>query len=219
MFIQSRLEAWLITRYGVKVEMRQVELRWNQWQRLVGRSLVGIAGLVATTMSAQAQEIDLDYLCQTSPFNSRCQTQAVKPPNAEVIKLRLTDLAGVSEWVRLERTGRQVKLLHTTVAPSGFAKAFSAIAGIPSAFSNSDAARGVGIAAGLPPIAHTWYDHLTSRLLFQPDGCASATCVITGTNSLELAEDTDLLKGRFTIEYAESNLQRSVTFRLPPTRS
>ena len=143
------------------------------------------------------------------------QTQIPPRLETQVIKIRLTNLAEVSEWVRLEVTGRHVKLLHTTVAPSEFAKALSVAAGVPSAFSDSITARAVGVFAGFPAIAHTWYDHPTTGVFFQPEGCDQPSCTITGTNTLELPEGIDLLRGQFTIQYTESNLQRSVTFKVP----
>ncbi len=41
-----------------------------------------------------------------------------------------------------------------------------------------------------------------------------ATCAIAGTDSVLLPEGTDIYKGRFTIEYTEGDLLRSITFRI-----
>lgn len=187
----------------------------------------------AWAQPTQAQDIDLDYLCQRSLFNrckgyqspeqSKKQSFRKSQDNVpQVIKIKLNDLSGVSEWVRIEITGRSVKLLHTTVAPSTVAKAISTISGIPSAFTDSNAARAVSIIGALPPLAHTWYDHPTSRILFQLDSCEgakeTATCVLTGTNTIQLPAGTDLSKGNFTLEYTERKLLRTVTFRVPPQK-
>jgi hypothetical protein len=199
--------------------MRDRGLRSQQIYLLAWLEIGWISAIALNALSAQAT--DLEDLCQKSPFDSQCQAQQVdQRDNApQVIKLRLTKLSDVSEWVRLEVTGRKVKLLHTTVAPSGFAKALRTAFGIPSSFSDSSAATILGIASALPPIAHTWYDHSTVRVFFQPDGCEGArettSCVVSGATTLELPEKTVLSKGQFTIEYIESNLQRSVTFRIP----
>lgn len=149
--------------------------------------IAAIAMNAGWALRSQAQDTDLYYLCQRSPFNVRCNGYQSAEKRKEqslgerqdsltqVIKIKLNDLADVSEWVRVERTGDQVKLLHTTVAPNGVAKAISAISGIPSVFSDSDAVRAVSIIGALPPLAHTWYDHPTSRIVFLPDTCPEAT--------------------------------------------
>ena len=97
---------------------------------------------------------------------------------------------------RIERTGNQLKLLHTTIAPSIVSTAIRAISGIPAVFSDSGTARAVGIVGGLPPLAYAWYDHPTSRILFQLDSCKGAketsACVVKGTDTIELPAGTDL---------------------------
>lgn len=180
-----------------------------------------------------AQEIDPNYLCQKSPLNRCWGHRAIEQPQnqfpeqsqdivSQVIKVKLNKVSNVSEWVRIERTGNQVKLLHTTIAPSFVAKAISVVAGIPSIFSDSGTARAFDIISGLPPLAYTWYDHATSRILFQPDGCEgakeTAPCVLTGTDTIELPAGTNLSEGNFTVEYTERKLLRTVTFRVPPQK-
>ena len=148
-----------------------------------------------------AQEVDSNYLCQKSPLNSRClgslTTQSqTESAIAQVIKIKLNKVSNVTEWVRIERTGNQLKLLHTTIAPSIISTAIRAISGIPSVFSDSGTARAVGIVGRLPPLAYTWYDHPTSRILFQLDSCKGAketsACVVKGTDTIELPAGTDL---------------------------
>ncbi len=178
-----------------------------------------------------AQEVDLNYLCQSqrSPLNSRCSGyRSIEQPQTEsktpqIIKIKLNKVSNVTEWVRIERTGNQLKLLHTTIAPSIVSTAIRAISGIPAVFSDSGTARAVGIVAGLPPLAYTWSDHPTSRIFFQPDSCKGAketsSCVLTGTDTIELPAGTDLSQGNFTVEYIERKLIRTVTFRVSPQKS
>jgi hypothetical protein len=170
---------------------------------------------------ANAQGSDLDSLCQRSPLSARCKelsasqqstsqeitsqettsqqtTDAVQEkPQPQVIKFRLNDLSGVSEWIRAEVTGKQVKLLHTVVTQSGLSKLITSAAKLPIA------------------IAHTWYDHPTSLITFQPDGCQQSACVIRGLDSITLPVGTDMYQGRFTLEYTESGWVRTITFKLP----
>jgi hypothetical protein len=47
----------------------------------------------------------------------------------------------------------------------------------------------------------------------------SPNCAIAGTDSVVLEEGTDIRKGRFTIEYTEGDLLRSITFRIPAEAS
>jgi hypothetical protein len=129
------------------------------------------------------------------------QAQIPKENVKEDIKIRLNDLNDVSEWVRLERIGKQVKLIHTVVAPNGLVKTIGSLSPIP-----------------IPPLEHTWYDHPTTGVSFQPEGCIQPSCTIAGANTLELPEGSDLSKGQFTVSYTESNLQRSVTFKVPPRK-
>jgi hypothetical protein len=116
----------------------------------------------------------------------------------EDIKINLNDLNDVSEWVRLERTGSQIKLIHTVSAPSGVAKAVAKLVPVT--------------------LGHTWYDHPTSRIIFVPDTCQppESNCSITGTTDVTLPAGVNLDKGKFTLEYTESTLVRTVTFRVPP---
>jgi hypothetical protein len=118
----------------------------------------------------------------------------------QVIKFRLNDLSGVSEWIRAEVTGNHVKLhtvlLHTVVAQSGLSKGLITVVNLPIA------------------IAHTWYDHPTSRIAFRPDDFALSACLVTGADAITLPAGTTIYQGRFTLEYTESGWVRTVTFKL-----
>ncbi len=137
------------------------------------------------------------------------QAQNVKEDVRKDIKISLNDLNDVSEWVRLEHTGKQVKLVHTVVAPNGVAKVVSALAPVPI-------------------LEHSWYDHPTSRVVFVPDTCAQSSpssqppasdCSVTGTDTVTLPPGINVDQGKFTLEYTESKLVRTVTFRVPPQKS
>jgi hypothetical protein len=161
------------------------------------------------------QARNFDFPCQRSTLNSPCRANQLseQPPDVAlesqrtptpsvVIKFRLNNLSGVAEWIRAEVasnpvTGNQVKLLHTVVAESGLSKGLTSIINTPIA------------------IGHTWYDHPTSRIAFQPDGCERIDCIITGTDAITLPIGTDIYQGRFTLEYTESGWLRTITFKLP----
>jgi hypothetical protein len=136
------------------------------------------------------------------------QAQDIKEDVKQDVRISLNDLNDVAEWVRLERTGRQVKLLHTVVAPNGVAKVISALAPVPI-------------------LEHSWYDHPTSRTVFTPDTCSqpspssptpASDCSITGTDTVTLPAGVNIDQGKFTLEYTESKLVRTVTFRVPPAQ-
>ncbi len=82
------------------------------------------------------------------------QAQDIKEEVKQDVRISLNDLNDVSEWVRLEHTGREVKLIHTVVAPNGVAKVISTLA---------------SVVAPVPVLEHSWYDHPTSRIVFVPD--------------------------------------------------
>lgn len=173
---------------------------------------------------AHAQEVDLDTLCQSFPLNSRCQgysspaqaeDAAAADQTPEIIKLKLSR-SSPSEWVRIEVSGKAVKLLHTTRGVSGFSRVTNGI---------------LGIVSPVPlPNFYRWDDHPPSRVVFKPDSClensapqisqpSSPTCPITGTDTVILTQGMDIRRGLFTIEYTDGNLLKSVTFRIPAQNS
>jgi hypothetical protein len=152
------------------------------------------------------QAADLTFQAQRSTLNSPINSYhiAEQPPDSvqaaiptQVIKFRLNNLSNVAEWIRAEVTGNQVKLLHTVVAESGLSQGLTSIINAPIA------------------IGHTWSDHPTSRIAFQPDGCERSDCIITGTDAITLPIGTDIYQGRFTLGYTESGWVRTITFKLP----
>jgi hypothetical protein len=114
-----------------------------------------------TIQKVYAREVDLYTLCQKFPLNSRCQgyqfPQATTNQVPQVIKLRLKTSGPDNEWIRFEKIGNTVKLMHTTRAQTTFSQVINGIvsaAPIP-----------------LPRIFnfYQWYDHPTTRVAFEPD--------------------------------------------------
>ena len=60
-----------------------------------------------------------------------------------------------------------------------------------------------------------WREHQVTEVIFQPDGCRSDSCTVTGVDTLILPEGTDLYAGLLTVRYQEKELERSITFRVP----
>lgn len=88
--------------------------------------------------------------------------QDIEPDEVEIIRVKL-DLDGPNnEWVRIERRGDLVKLVHTKRSPrrkgaGGVANFLIDTVG-PSNLAFSD-----------------WDDHQTTRTLFEPDDCSDLT--------------------------------------------
>jgi hypothetical protein len=118
-----------------------------------------------------------------------------EPAPPQVIKFKLNDLSGVSEWIRAEVSGNQIQIVHTVVSQSGLSKALTRFSPIP--------------------IAHTWHDHPTSRIVFRPQGCDRDDCLISGTKSIILPANITPYQGEFLLEYQESGWTRTVLFKLP----
>lgn len=109
--------------------MKRHSFQSHQTRRLPSSWLIPsvcIAVLIhsAVPQTAVAQSLNPNPRCQTPLLNAHCQvpqvaqqtTESVPPSKPQVIKLKLNDLSGVSEWIRAEVTGTQIKLLHTVVA-------------------------------------------------------------------------------------------------------
>lgn len=117
---------------------------------------------------------------------------------AGLIQKRSTD------WVRLEITGNQVRVIHTTRTTNWFTQ-----------FSK-------------------WWDHPIRKIAFKPDSCTvdnvqktsepnpnqttttNPDCVVISENGvIELKDIAVLTQGEFKIEYLESGEWKYVTFRVP----
>ncbi len=176
--------------------MPNLNLAGNQRSLMIGIMIKIAAEIVVGGIWApqsQAQDV------KKADIKEEIKKEEVKK---EEIKINLNELNDVSEWVRLERTGSQVKLIHTVSAPSGVANAFAKLVPVT--------------------LGHAWYDHPTSRIVFVPDTCAQPTesnCSITGTTDVTLPTGVNVDQGKFTLEYTESKLVRTVTFRVLPQKS
>ena len=215
------------------------------------------------TQKANAQEINLDSLCSRYPNNSRCEgyvdnsksesedipTKSIRlstlcekfPLNSQckdglpqVMKIHL-DSDSHAEWIRIEKEGDRVNLLHTTEGDGGltskvFNGAIGALVPVPIPFEFKFG---------------QWLDTKTTKVAFIPDGCggnsldkslqkdseqaqavlpttiqaALPNCALTGNNTIVLSPGTDIHAGLFTIEYEEGDLHRSITFRVPPEKT
>jgi hypothetical protein len=178
-----------------------------------------VAGVIivsnnAIAKSIQAQEVDWDSLCQKFPENSRCQEG-----RPETIKIQLADSGAKDEWIRIDKVGEKVKLLHTRESNGGvMSKLFNGAAG-----------------AAVPlPIPNfkfgQWKDNQTTHVIFKPDSCQEnltnkavqknySSCAIEGEDTLILPKGTDIYAGLFTIEYTEGDLERSIKFRVPKQKT
>jgi hypothetical protein len=178
--------------------------------RFVLGTSIAILVYQSTIQKADAQDVDWVGLCETFFQTSHCQEM---PP--QVIKIRLDRSGEDDEWIRIEKRGKTVELLHTTRVENEFVSGlFGAVL------------RLAPIPVPVSPKQHEWSDHQTTRVTFKPDNCSenitsknqetsSPDCTVTGTNTLILPNKTDILTGIFTIEYKENDLLRSVTFRIP----
>jgi hypothetical protein len=191
-----------------------------------------LSGMASTAVS---QEVDLETLCSKFPLNSRCQNQHSRevqpdkpqlktrqldrelfcdqfPFNAkcldkplEVIKFNLHRSGEDNEWIRIERKGNMVKLLHTTKVKDEIVSEIlnGALSFIPSPY--------------LPDVnKYNWSDHRVIGVSFQSDRCKTASCISTGKTTLKIPKETDIHQGMFTIQYQEENLVRAISFKIPP---
>jgi hypothetical protein len=184
----------------------------------------------------------LDTLCRDFPQNYRCKDDkaptetennqqkspqqndrenqsTLEDSSTKIIKLNVSATGGGEEWVRIEKNGDRVKVLHT--APS-----LSGVSELPN------------LAAPLPIFNfHEWNDHRTTRVVFKIDNCSSnlssnidrvsqtaiasnspsSSCEIVGEDAIELPEGIDITQGRFTMDYSdgEASVERSISFKVP----
>jgi hypothetical protein len=189
-----------------------------------------------------AGEVNLDTLCRDFPQNSRCKDDkaptetennqqespqqndrenqsTLEDSSTKVIKLNVSATGGGEEWVRIEKNGDRVKVLHTAPSLSGVSELLN-------------------LAAPLPIFNfHKWNDHRTTRVVFKIDNCSSnlssnidrvsqtaiasnspsSSCEIVGEDAIELPEGIDITQGRFTMDYSdgEASVERSISFKVP----
>lgn len=158
----------------------------------------------------------------------------------QIIKVRLKLSGPDNEWIRIEMSnnragGTVLTAYHTKrvrrTLLSNLATGFISFRAEELA---SEAIDGYDGPVPVPDINfYRWANHETRQIVFVPDGCSDnspvplgngqqlgqSSCVITGTNSITLLAGIDIRGGLFTIEYAEQDLVRTITFRVPPERS
>jgi hypothetical protein len=166
-----------------------------------------------------------------SPVSARTvPQQSSTETTSQPIKVRL-GISGIdNEWIRFDRNPETgvLNIYHTTRIRQAL------LSDVATGLLSAGAGELVGAAIdgynGPVPIPnlnfYRWSDHPTRRLFFVPDGCLesapipgnpAAGCVAAGTNTIALPQNTDIQAGTWTIEYAEEDLVRTITFRIPKT--
>jgi hypothetical protein len=173
--------------------MMIINIQAMQWVKvvLVMTSAILLNGLISRTAIAQPTQPETN--------NQTCQITRYRP-----------EISGPdNEWVRIEQCRGTVRAIPTRQGSEN-----RGVLGVVNVVTDS-----IGPRAGF----RRWYDHPVTRIAFQPDRCSassassnSSSCVITGTEELRLPTDVAIYDGRFTIEYTDGELLRSITFRLPP---
>lgn len=188
------------------------------------------ASVITNLAPVVAQEVDRDTLCRKFPLNSRCQgydpatksdktfklnrdtfcskfplnSKCQRPP-LQVFQLNPDRSGEDDEWIRIEKQNNTVKLFHAARVKDGL------VSGILNG----------GLSAvpfPLPFVELNKYDlesHQVTEVSFKSDRCQAESCVITGKDTLDLPEGTDIYAGSFTIRYREKDLERSLVFRVP----
>ncbi|WP_019505189.1 hypothetical protein [Pleurocapsa sp. PCC 7319] len=145
-------------------------------------------------------EIERESLCTKFPQNSNCLEEPL-----QVLKVQLNRSGENDEWIRMEKQDNTIKILHTTRVKNDLTSGIL------------DGALGF-VPVPLPFIElnnYNWKDHQVTSVTFQPDGCQSDICTVTGIDTLILPEGTDLYAGLLTVNYQEGELGRAVTLRVP----
>jgi hypothetical protein len=158
----------------------------------------------------------------------------------QFIKVRLKLSGPDNEWIRIETSnnragGTVLTAYHTKrVRQTLLSNLATGLLSFGAEELASEAIDGYDGPVPVPDINfYRWADHETRRIVFVPDSCSDnspaplgngqqprqSSCVITGTNSITLLAGMDIRVGLLTIEYAEQDLVRTITFRIPPERS
>ncbi|NJL53146.1 MAG: hypothetical protein HC930_14855 [Hydrococcus sp. SU_1_0] len=148
----------------------------------------------------KTRQLDRELFCEQFSLNSKCQDKPL-----EVIKLNLNRSGEDNEWIRIERKGNILKLLHTTEVKDELVSGIlnGAISFIPSPI--------------LPDVnKYNWENHRVIGVSFKSDHCKTDNCMLTGKNTLKISEKINIHQGTFTIQYQEEDLIRAITFKIPP---
>ncbi len=146
-------------------------------------------------------QLDRDRFCEKFALNSKCQQKPL-----QVIKLNLDRSGENDEWIRLEKQDSRVRLVHTTKVKDGLVSgvlngAIGALVPLPLPFVEAN--------------KYDWQDNIVTAISFRSDRCQGEKCIVAGKNSIALPKGMDIYRGKFTIEYREKELERSLTFRIP----
>jgi hypothetical protein len=195
---------------------------------------LGTSFLISGMTPAVPQEIDLDMLCTRFPLNSRCHNHHSPPIKSpvrihqfdrnifceefsfnshcqaeplQVIKFNLERSGEDDEWIRIEKKGNIVRLLHTTKVEDAVVSEIlnQALSLVP-----------LPVSPGVNQ--YNWEDHQVTRVTFKSDRCKLDSCLVTGKKTLNLPKKTNIYHGVFTIEYQEKDLARSISFKIPSER-
>lgn len=172
------------------------------------------------------------------PFNSVMSRQVYGQVN-QIIKVRLRLSGPDNEWIRIETSnngagGTVLTAYHTKrVRQTLLSNLATGLVSFGAEELASEAIDGYDGPVPVPGINfYRWAEHETRRIVFVPVGCSDnsstpldhgqqlgqPSCVITGTNSITLPAGIDIRVGLLTIEYAEQDLVRTITFKVPPER-
>lgn len=164
------------------------------------------------------------------------QQQAIPQENRanQIIRVRLKLSGPDNEWIRIETsssTGETtLRAYHTKRVRQNLpSRAATGLLNFGVRELVDEAFDGYNGPVLVPSLNfYQWADHETRRLAFIPDRCLGnsptsvvsnqPSCAIAGTNSITLPAGTDIHTGLLTIEYAEKDLIRSITFRIPLVR-
>lgn len=143
--------------------------------------------------------MDRDTFCAKAPLNSYCQQNPV-----QVFQLNLERSGEDDEWVRIEKKGNKVNLLHTTKVEDFWSSLIinGALSFIP-------------YPIPFDTNTYNWEDHRVIQVSFKSDRCQTDSCIITSKKTLNLPPGTNIYRGLFTIEYQEEELRRSLSFKIP----
>ncbi|MGD1912490.1 MAG: hypothetical protein ACFB2X_17055 [Rivularia sp. (in: cyanobacteria)] len=207
--------------------------------RTIGTTVTKVTLIAASFLTNEiavaqdsAEQVNLDILCSKFPLNSRCrdydyssvelkqttlkinrETLCTRfPENSHCLKeppqfmtIKLDGSGKDDEWIRIEKQDNTFQILHTIKKKDGLVSGlFNGALGlvpVPLPFVNLN--------------NYDWKDHQVTGVAFQPDGCQSNSCTVTGIDTLILPEGTDIYTGLLTVKYQEKELARSVTFRVP----
>jgi hypothetical protein len=177
--------------------------------------------------------ISIVVLLQNSISSGIAQAGAVPQQisaaaTTSVVKVRL-GVSGIdNEWIHIDRNPQTgvLNIYHTTRVRQALLS--DVATGLLSAGAGELVSTAIDGYNGPVPTPnlnfYRWADHQTRRLFFVADSCAEPTpaanasppsCAVSGTSTIALSQNTDIRAGTWTIEYAEEDLIRTITFRIP----